>query len=209
MNLFPRLVGVVLATLVLTAAAASAQEYRWVRGTVTTIRDEMLTVYVAGLDLNLPFAVDRSSVVIAQGAGSVVRPPEQTQPKLSDFFKPGGAIEVHYYARKAAANYAGIIIPRPGGGQESGRSVAGRVTAVSRETLTVEVDDRPHTFAVERATRVIGPGQGRREEPTLTDLIGKNDTVLVLYRGEGTTLVATEIYRVRAGAATSSSFGKD
>jgi len=205
MNAVLRLAAFVSAALASMPLGANAQEYRWVRGTVTAITNERLTIYVASLGLNLPFAVDRSSLVLGFPTPTYTHPPEQMQPSLTNLVRPGSVIEVHYYARTGPPdNYAGII-RGVGGGQESGRSVAGRVTALSRETLTVEVDDRPHTFAVDPATLVIGPGFGTAtqkkrkagETPGLADIVQNGDLVLVLHRVEGTASVATDIQMLR------------
>lgn len=73
MNAFLRSVGFVLAALM--TLRASAQECRWVRGTATVMTDDALTVYLAGPDLHATFVMDQSSVVVARGPGTTVRPP--------------------------------------------------------------------------------------------------------------------------------------
>ena len=194
----PHLVGLVLAAVALVPLGASAQEYRWVRGEVTAMTDAAVTVYVAGPDFNLTFALDQSSVVFAKGEGAWVHPPEQTHPKLSNVVSIGDPVEVHY-TREGPRNHAGLIFTAGTAVQPAGRSLAGRVWAVSAGNLTVEADGREYTFAVAFTTRMIGPGFGSRQspgdkdKPKLTDLVVRNDIVLVYFRMDGATMLATEI----------------
>jgi hypothetical protein len=193
-----RLIGFVLAAVAVMPLGARAQEYRWVRGEVTAITDGAVTVYVADPDLNLTFALDQSSVVFAKGAGSWVHPPEQTHPKLSNIVRIGDTVEVHY-TRQGPRNHAGLIFTAETTVQQAGRSLAGRVWAVSAGSLTVEADGREYTFAVAPTTRMIGPGFGSRQspgdkqEPKFTDLVVRNDILLVYFRMDAATMLATEI----------------
>ena len=193
-----RLIGFVLAAVALMPLDARAQEYRWVRGEVTAITDGAVTVYVADPDLNLTFALDQSSVVFAKGAGAWVHPPEQTHPKLSNIVRIGDTVEVHY-TREGPRNRAGLIFTAGTTVQQAGRSLAGRVWAVSAGNLTVEADGWEYTFAVAFTTRIVGPGFGSRqspgdkEKPKLADLVVRNDILLVYFRMDGATMLATEI----------------
>ncbi len=191
MNLFSRLVAPALLALALAVPSASAQERMWVRGPVAAVADDMLTIYVAGMDLNVPFAVDESSMVIAVGQGIVARPPERAPRRLAGVVTPGDIVEVHY-ARTGIGNYAAIIRLH-GEGPAAGRSVTGAVSAISSDTVTVNMDHGQRTFVVEPATRIVARRSGMPERPALADLLSKNETVLVLYQQRGRQSVATEI----------------
>jgi len=194
MGIFPRRVGLLLATLMAVTLRVGAQELSWVRGTVTARADNVLTVHLAGLDLNVRFTVDESTLVIGRGAGVRIVPPERLQPTLSDLVRLGDSVEVHY-SRRGEYNDARVIRPVTRPGKESGRSVPGVVTAISSDELTVRSDEHEATFAVEPGTVV--PGAERGTQKNLADLISRNDLVLVLYRVEATTRVATEICMLR------------
>ena len=186
-----QLAGVAWGALVLVTLNADAQERRWVRGTVTATTDDSVTVFVDGPDLNLTFTVDDASVVFAPG-GVWVHPPERTRPRLSDVVRLDDAIEVHY-TRKGTRNHAGVVRRSVEALEGSGRSLEGVVTARSSQTLTVEADGRQSTFTLEPSTKMTRPGLGPGPEWPPTHVIRKDDTVLVLYRAEGTALLATEI----------------
>ena len=193
-----RLIGFVLAAVAVMPLGARAQEYRWVSGEVTALTDGAVAVYVADPDLNLTFALDQSSVVFAKGAGAWVHPPEQTHRKLSNIVRIGDTVEVHY-TRQGPRNHAGLIFTAGTTVQQAGRSLGGRVWAVSARSLTVEADGREYTFAVAPTTRMIGPGFGSRQSPggkqapRFTDLVVRNDILLVYFRMDGATMLATEI----------------
>jgi hypothetical protein len=102
------------------------------------------------------------------------------------------AIEVHY-TRKGTRNHAGVVRRSMEASEGWGRSLEGVVTALSSQTLTVEADGRQSTFTLAPATKVTRPGFGPGPESPTTHFIQKDDTVLVLYRAEGTASLATEI----------------
>ena len=83
---------------------------------------------------------------------------------------------------------------------------AGRVSAVTQDSITIEVAPDKMTVTVDSATKVVGKGLGTKSQtmkakgvPTaITDLVKPSDNVIVTYvdAGEGK-LRATEIH-VRA-----------
>ncbi len=196
MSPFQRFVGVSLAAFVIQTGAASPQDLRWMRGTVVAITENTVTVRASGLDLDITFTVDGSSVLL--GGGVRVRPPEQVRPKISEILTIGKAVEVHY-PKDAAGNHAAVIRLPTASSPDSGWSMMGRVAAVSRESLTVKARGGEHVFDVLPDTRMIARRPTMRgQKPALPDLLAANNVVLVLYRAEGTKLTADEIEVLRS-----------
>lgn len=83
---------------------------------------------------------------------------------------------------------------------------AGRVSAVTQDSITIEVAPDKMTLAVDSATKIVGKGLGTKTQTmkakglstAITDLVKSSDIVVVTYvdAGEGK-LRATEIH-VRA-----------
>jgi hypothetical protein len=198
------LIGIALAgCLILGGSISQAQENKWVRGTVTAVAGETVTVKVAGQDMI--FAVDQATEVVERGAGTAGRAAQAqgaAGAKIGALLKAGDGVEVHYTA-KGTANYATMIR----GGvtaeamKESGKSVMGQVTAAAADALTVTAGGKQYQFMVMSSTRVIGTGAGTltrsmqaKGEPTkLTDFVGPKDTVIVSYQESGSMLHATEV----------------
>ncbi len=96
------------------ANSAAAQESKKARGTVTAMNATMVTVKVAGADMN--FAVDDKTKVEAPGAGTATRRAAaagKAGVKLGDVVKTGDAVEVSYQSLVARI--------RPGRRQDLGR----------------------------------------------------------------------------------------
>jgi hypothetical protein len=82
------------------------------------------------------------------------------------------------------------------------KDVRGKVTAVSGNSLTVDVNGQPMTFAVNTSTDVIAKGAGTKtretqgttgHKPVLADLVKVGDNVEVRYTESGGTMTATVI----------------
>ena len=71
------------------------------------------------------------------------------------------------------------------------KDVRGKVTAVSAESITVDVNGEAMTFTINPTTQVIAKGAGTKareaektgQKPVLTDLVKVGDNVAVLPRG--------------------------
>jgi hypothetical protein len=201
----------VVASLVF-VPVASAQG-KVVRGKVVTVGTDTVTVNVAGKDLT--FKVDKETDLIARGAGTAQRQAEREGTAgvmLGKFVKPGEGVEVHYKdaagAMTATEIRAGIAVPE-GGAMVSvpSGSARGSVTAVAANSITVK-GDKEWTFAIDSKTMVIGRGVGtitkqmkeKGQAPTVKDLVGVGDTVIVSFKEVGGAMQASEI-RIATKAA--------
>jgi hypothetical protein len=208
-----RVLGVIgtaaIVLLVLTLAVGAQQ--KWVRGTVTAMAGDTITVKVGAADMT--FTVDAATRVVGTGAGTADKKKREqgSAPKLSDLVKVGDGVEVHYTA-KGTANYANTIrrgvAPTEMKAAESGRSISGEVKDVSVTALTVTADGKDHAFTVDANTKAVGTGAGTitrkkqaaGEKTVLTDFVGKGDDVIVTYQDKGGAMVATEIRITRKAA---------
>jgi hypothetical protein len=206
-------VAVVLAAALVCAPLASAQT-KWVRGTVVSVGADTLTVKAAGKEMT--FKVNTSTELTARGAGTAQREAERVGAagvKFAGFVKPGMGVEVHYTDAAGVLTATDIhsgLAPSEGatGPEASGGSVRGTITVVSSASITVKGADKERTFTVDPKTTVVGTGLGtinrqfkeKGQLPTIMDLLGPNDKVVVYFKEAGATVRASEI-RVTAKAA--------
>lgn len=201
----------VVASLVF-APVASAQG-KVVRGKVVAVGTDSVTVNVAGTDLI--FKVDKETDLVARGAGTAQREAEREGAPgvaLGKFVKPGEGVEVHYTeaagAMTATEIRAGIAVPG-GAAMEMAApsgSARGSVTDIAADSITVK-GDKEWTFMINSKTVVIGRGVGtmtkqmkeKGQAPTVKDLVGVGDTVVVSFKEVGGAMQASEI-RIAAKA---------
>lgn len=199
----------VLALSLPLAAGADSAETKWVRGKVTALGPDSVTVNVS--DKEMKFSVDKETAIIARGAGTKMRAAQKEGAegvKLSEVVKVGEGVEVHYHdvgaTLHASEIRAGISVGKGKAAEHSGKSVSGTVKAVAMDSLTVSADGRDWTFTVDAKTKVVGRGAGtlarkkqRKGEPsTITSFVSSGDSVIVSYHEMGATLHAGEV-RVR------------
>jgi preprotein translocase subunit YajC len=197
------IVGIALAVcLALGLPTAQAQETAWVRGTVAAIAGDTITVKVGTQDMT--FNVDKSTRVIARGAGTAEKQAEQKGAegvKIGALLKVGEGVEVHYKdmgTTKMASEIRGGISNATMAQGHEGKNVRGKVTAVANDKLTVNADGKDYEFTVDSKTRPVGTGLGTKtaelkkmgKTPTFTDFIAVGDTVLV---SAGPDMKATEV----------------
>ena len=203
-----------LVALLVFAPAASAQS-KWVRGTIVSVAGDTMVVKVAGNDMT--FKVDKSTQLTARGAGKAQAAAEAKGAagvKFSDFAKAGQGVEVHYKdvggVLTAIEVHSGLA-PAEGtapAAESTGGSVRGTITAISNASVTVKGDAQDWTFTVDPKTLVLGTGMGtitrqfkeQGKSPTISDLLGVNDTVVVNFKEAAGAKRAAEI-RVLAKAA--------
>jgi hypothetical protein len=206
-------VAVVLAASLVFAPVASAQT-KWVRGTVVSVGADTVTVKAAGGEMT--FKVDKNTLLTARGAGTAQREAEKmgaSGVKFTEFVKAGMGVEVHYTDAAGVLTATEIhsgLTPSEGSASPaaSGGSVRGTIAVVSNSSITVKGADKDWTFTVDPKTAVVGTGLGtinkqfkeKGVSPTLTDLLGANDKVIVYFKEAGATPRASEI-RVTAKAA--------
>lgn len=202
---------VVLAAAVVASPALS--QTKWVRGPVTAIGADSITVTVKGEATT--FMVEPATKLIARGAGTAQRAAEkQGKPgmKLADFVKVGTNVEVHF--KDAAGTKTATEIRPVMSGEEasapeekepaapaSGSSVTGSVVSVANESVVVKADGKDMTFAVTPKTRVVGRGIGTKarelasakKPAVVTEFLKVSDIVMVYFTEGGATPTATNI----------------
>ena len=95
---------------------------------------------------------------------------------------------------------AGISVPAGGAVSAPTGSAKGAVAAVGADSITVK-GEKEWTFKVDSKTVVIGRGVGtmtkqlkdQGKAPTITDLVGVGDTVIVSFKEAGGAMQAHEI----------------
>ena len=197
-----RLIAMLGCAVLLAAAppAAMAQATKTVKGSVTAVGADSITVKVGGKDMT--FAVDAKTHVVAPGGSTKTREAKaegKAGPMLTEVVKTGQAVEVSYHEKgmhaatiqriadvpAAPAATAGPAAPAAAKAQ----TAAGVVSAVSGSSLTVKGKAGDVTFTVDSKTTVSGTGIGTAArkmteagaKPTITDLVHDGDSVSVTY----------------------------
>jgi hypothetical protein len=195
------------------APVASAQT-KWVRGTVVSVVADTVVVKAAGKDMS--FKVDKNTELVARGAGKAQRAAEAQGAagvKLTDFVKPGVGVEVQYKdvggVLMATDIHSGITVQEGSVSEEvTGGSVRGAITAIANDSISVKGADKESKFVVDSKTIVVGTGMStinrqfkeQGKSPTITDLLGVGDQVVVYFKDAGGTVRANEV-RVMTKAA--------
>jgi len=191
------LLAALLAVTVLAAAPARAQS-KWVRGPVTAMGTDTLTVTVKGVATTVK--VETATRVPVPGGGTAQRAAEKMGKagvKLGDYVKVGSTVEVHYKevaGAKVATEIRPISATDEAASEESGDgAVSGTVVSVTPDSLVVNADGKDMKFPVTSKVRVIGPhgtGTKARElasagKPTpITEFVAPNDYVFAYYTGD-------------------------
>ncbi len=188
--------------VVLAGAVVSAD--KWVRGKVTAVGADSVTVMFKGKEMK--FAVTSDTDVQGRGLGTAQR--RAGGVKLSEAVKVGDGVEVHYAEGGGTMRATDIRTGLTTGeatSEDTGDSASGRVTALTAGSLTIKSGSGEMTFAVDPKTRVLAAGAGGATQqaraagsgPTIADLLKTGEEVVVTYRSTGQTNVATEV-RVRS-----------
>ena len=213
-----RLIAMFGCAVLLAAAppAAMAQATKTVKGSVTAIGSDSITVKVAGKDMT--FGVDATTRVVTPGGGTKARAARdegKKGPVLTDVVKTGQAVSVDYHEQgmhAAAVRTIAAVPPPPAAGTSGGamakpasadaapkppkaQVASGVVSSVSGNSLTVKGKSGDTTFAIDSKTTVSGKGLGTASKkmaeaggkPTLTDFVHEGDTVNVTYHDMGGT----------------------
>jgi hypothetical protein len=182
--------------------AAMAQATKTVKGSVTTVGADSITVKVGGKDMT--FAVDGKTHVVAPGGSTKTREAKaegKAGPMLTDVVKTGQAVEVSYHekgmhaatikaiADAKAAPAAPAAAAAPAAPAAKAQTASGVVSALSGSSLTIKGKSGDVTFTVDNKTTVSGTGIGTAArkmseagaKPTITDLVHDGDTVSVTY----------------------------
>jgi hypothetical protein len=203
------MVAVVALVAALMAAPASAAPTKWVRGPVTAMTGNTITVTVKGAEST--FKVETTTQLIARGAGTASREPLGV--KLSEFVKVGQFVEVRYTeagGAKVATEIRPLAAEEESASKEKTATVSGNTSAhgavvsVAGDAVVVNTDGADVKFTVTPKTLVLGTGMGTKErelqaagKPSpITAFIGPKDEVVVYYT-DGATKAATQIRVIR------------
>lgn len=206
-------VAVALVASLVCVPVASAQT-KWVRGTVVSVTGDTFVVKAAGSQTT--FKVDKATRLVARGAGKAQSQAEAAGAagvKFADFVKPGVGVEVHYRDEGGvlvATDVHSGLPPTEGAmsGESAGGSARGAISAVGGSSVSVKDGDKDWTFAVDSKTVVMGEGLGtitrqfkaQGKEPTVADLVGVNDQVIVYFKDAAGSKLASEIRVLRKAA---------
>jgi hypothetical protein len=200
--------------VVLTAPAGQAQDTKSVRGTVTAVSGNSITVKAGGKDYT--FAIDKTTEVEAPGGGTAQRAAQKAGEAgihVADVIKVGSGAEVRYHDMGGtlhAARIRGGLPPSEGStsaDKPKSTSVNGAVTAVANDSITVSTGPSASTFAIDKNTKIIGEGVGTLSRKlkeagkgmTATDAIAVGDTVNVSFSEAAGAKTATSINITRKG----------
>lgn len=202
---------VVLAAAVV-ATPALAQN-KWVRGPVTAMAGDTITVTVKGTATT--FKVEPATQLIARGAGTAAREAAaqtgKPAAKLADFVKVGQNVEVHYKVADGA-NVATEVRPlatneEAASEETTASTVMGNIVSLSGDSLVVKADGKEMKFGVTPKTRVTGTGIGTKarelaaagKPQVLAEFLKPGDQVAV-YFTEGATPTATGVRLLQRAA---------
>ena len=186
--------------------AAMAQATKTVKGSVTAVGADSITLKVGGKDMT--FAVDGKTHVVAPGGSTKTREAKaegKAGPMLTEVVKVGQAVEVSYHeqgmhaatikaiADAKAAPAAPAAAAAPPAPAAKAQTASGVVSALSGSSLTIKGKAGDVTFTVDNKTTVSGTGIGTAArkmseagaKPTITDLVHDGDTVSVTYHDVG------------------------
>lgn len=186
---------------------SAAAQSKTARGTVTAASDSSLTVKAGTVEMT--FAIDKDTAVVASGAGTKTREAKAAGAsgiKLTDVVKVGTAVAVMYTGTGGAMKATEVrsVLPSAGAGGGSpaaapaDKRAAGKVKSISAASLTVTDGGKDWTFGVNAGTEVLGTGAGTATaaaggRTAITNLVGVGDTVTVMYKEAGTAMTATSV----------------
>lgn len=206
-----------LACAVLVSAAPALAQTKTVKGKLTNVGANTITVNVAGKDMT--FNVDGKTNVVARGGSTKTRDAQasgKAGPGVADVLKAGESVEVAYHEAEMHADTVRVIAAAPAAKADAAAkpeapakpksmTAQGVVSAVSGNTLTIKEKTGEATFTVDSKTLVSGKGfgtAGRKLEeaggkPTLTEFVKEGDTVAVTYVEEGGAKKASNVRMVQ------------
>lgn len=198
-------VSVIVLALGSYASRAFAAEPKVVRGTITAVAAESVSI-TAGTQA-MKFNVDSTTHVEAAGAGTKARAAQaagKSGVKLTDVIQAGQSVEISYSENNGALHATSIRrISKMAAVDPTGASEAhGKVTAVSASSLTIAGASAgakfTQTYAIDPSTHVIGKGVGttmasKGGRASISDVIAVGDSVTVSYRPGNDAPHASEI----------------
>lgn len=208
-----------IACAVLVSAGPALAQTKTVKGTVTQVGANTITVNVAGKDMT--FNVDAKTTVVARGGSTKTREAQaagKAGPGVAEVVKTGEPVEIGYHETGMHADTVRVIAsqPPPAPPAPKGEAKAepakpkemtatGVVSAVTGNSLTIKEKTGDATFTVDTKTVVSGTGlgtAGRKVQeaggkPTLGEFVKEGDTVSVTYHEEGGAKTAARVRIVK------------
>jgi len=208
MKYVPVVLASALALYVAAAPVSAADETKTVKGTVTAVAGDTVTVQVADKAMN--FKVDSKDTLIEARGGSTATRAAQAAgaagPKLTDIVKVGEGVEVRYKevggVMQATYIRPGISVSDKVEAKEVGeKNAQGKITAVAANGFTLNSDGKDWKFVYDSKSRIEGTGMSTKmreleklgKTPALTDFIGMNDEVSVDYTEAAGVMHANEV----------------
>lgn len=207
------LAGALAATLALGGGAAFAgQGSKTVRGSVTAVGPDSVTVKVA--DKDVKFGVDAKTMVTVRGGSTAEKAAKaegKSGPAITSVVKQGQTVEVHY---SEAGMVASSITVLPAGAspdmappKPAETTTSGQVTALTGSSLTVKTSAGESTYTISEKTHIVGVGLGTQsreaaaagKKQVLSDVVGIGDTVSVTWEDVAGAKQASSV-RVRTKA---------
>lgn len=194
-----------LMALVCLSATAAAQGTKNVRGEVTALTPDSITVKVG--DRDMTFKVDKTTSVTARGAGTATREARaegKTGVALTEIVKRGQAVEVAYHESGMHAASIRVLPSPPGPPPPAGAratTASGVVSAVTGTSLTVKEASGESTYTIDGNTKVIGTGASTKskaaaaagQKTTIIDFVNTGDTVQVRFTEQAGSRRASEV----------------
>jgi hypothetical protein len=202
------LVGAVAGALLLGSGVATAapQDTKSVRGTVSAVGPDSVTVKVK--DQDMKFVVDGKTEVIARGGSTKTREAKaqgKSGPPVGSLLKAGQTVQVRYHEAGMHADSVRVVAAGPAkpdsapakpakaasmaDEKPTSKTVSGTVSAMTGASLTVKTSAGESTFVIDGKTDIIGTGLGTKsraaaaagKKQVLADVIGVGDAVTVHY----------------------------
>jgi len=186
-------------------ALAQAQPTKTVKGAITAIAADSITVKAGAQDMT--FVIDSKTEVVAPGGGTKAREAKaagRAGAAVTDVLKTGQAVEIRYHEKGMQAAFIRAIAavpaePKPAG--PKAQTASGVVSAMSGNSLTVKGASSEWTFTVDEKTTISGSGIGTAskkmisegKKPSLAALVHEGDTVSVTYHDVDSTRHASVV----------------
>ena len=199
----------VLSIVLSPAPYASAQDAKVVRGTVTSIGGNSITVKVQ--DREMKFAVDAKTSIEAPGAGTKNRAAiaaGKPGPTLADVVKAGQPVAVTYFEMDGALRASKVrAIGNPSSGSDAAPAAhlsSGLVKEIGDRLITISGTSGggatfTQTFAIDERTHVLAKGAGTATHANgghvpFNRLVASGDRVTITYEKVGNVLYASDVH---------------
>jgi hypothetical protein len=205
--------GLAGALLAVAPFVALAQDTKTVKGTVTAVAGDSLTVKVA--DKDMTFKVDAKTRTIAPGGTTKTRAAQAAGKEgaaLGEIVKTGQGVEIAYHEQGMHAATVRVLPSTPSANvppdpAAQAHSARGVVSAVSGTSLSVKAAAGELTFVVDSKTTVVGTGVGTAArkvteaggKTAITEFVHAGDAVSVTYHDVAGAKHAASVHITKKG----------